>query len=162
MTAEGILVVADEYVAGESLGNDYLAGPVWHLAYDRNRSQSGSQKRNWFAASALDHAWWQEKQWRVVCYIHDDGKLKYGAIKQAHSQDTGANLTTYAFRPIAASKPERFLSVFVPHDESESTGDVIGRIKTQVTPEGTLVAAIRRTTVTMTSEGDWHVSRSSD
>ena len=49
LTAEGYLAVADSYIPGKELNDDYLAGPVWHLGIDEQTTE-GKQKRNWFDA----------------------------------------------------------------------------------------------------------------
>ncbi len=158
LTAEGCLVVADQFTGGESLGRDYLAGPVWHLGVDENTA-TGHRERNWFDAPALDRAWWQTDAPRVVLYFHDDRKCKFGTLRQSHSQDVGPSVTTFASRPINAGRSEHFLSVFFPHPQAKSPREVASQIKTTVAKEGSFQAAVGSATVTIKTDGSWSVVR---
>ena len=115
LTAEGYLIVADEYRVGKALGQAYHAGPVWHLARDEGR-KPGRQDENWFAAPAFAQAWWQKEKQGVAVVVHDHRDMVFGTINQSRSQDLDPNTTAYAYRPIAAGQTERFLSVLVPHE----------------------------------------------
>ena len=158
LTSEGYLVVADEYTPSRALGDDYQAGPVWHLAIDA-ATLSDSQDGNWFDAPALDQASWQKMPLRLVLYIHNDGVLKYGSLHQSHSQDSDPNVTTFGYRPVTGGQTARFLSVFVPYETHERHREVISRLKTVITESGSFVALIDKTTVRIQRHGGWSVSR---
>ena len=157
LTAEGCLVIADEYVPGNQLGEDYQAGPVWHLAPEAGVA-AGPSKRNWFDSPAIDRAWWQKEAIRVLLLFHDDGVLQYGSLKQAQSQDTDPNVTIFGFRPIKARRPERFLSVLVPHGPASSSDRVAAGIKTAITDSGVFTASISGVKVRI-GDGAWSVRR---
>jgi hypothetical protein len=159
LTAEGYLVVADQYVGGESIGSVCLAGPVWHLAID-DATFTGAQEVNWFDAPPLDQAWWQRDKRRVVLYFHNDGKCNFGSLRQSVSQDLGSpNVTTFAHRPIAGGAKERFLSMFVPHDQKTPANEVVSQLKTRITETGSSEATIDKVTVKINGDGTWSVSR---
>lgn len=159
LTHDGIFIVADEYVGGEKLKDQYNAGPVWHLAI--GQEPAGSSKRNWFDAPALDHAWWQKDNKRVLLYFHPDphGKTRFGSVQQSHSQDVQANRTTFAFRPIQAGKAERFLSVFIPHPEKSLPESIAATIHTELEPDGNFRITHDRLTVNVHPSGIWDVKR---
>ena len=156
LTSEGYFVVADEYIPSEKLNDDYVAGPVWHLALGE-RKVFGRQERNWFDAPAFDRAWWQKKKMRVLAYIHDDDELTFGTLQQRHSQDTDANVTAFAYRQVRSGRPERFLSVFIPHEAKDVAAELAAAVETSVTGSGHYVAKIRKTTVTIKPDGKWSV-----
>ena len=158
LTAEGYLVVADSYVPGKTLNDDYLAGPVWHLGIDE-QTTAGKQKKNWFDAPALDQTWWQKKKMRVVLHLHDDGKMNFGSLKQTHSQDGLPNMTTFGYRPVRSGKTERFLSVFVPHPVSKDPEAIAKTIRTSIIDTGTYAAVIGETRISIHSDGKWSVRR---
>lgn len=159
LTAEGYLVVADEYIGGTELGEDYLAGPVWHLGVD-DRTTLGAQKKNWFSGPALDRAWWQAKEARrVIAFVHDDGVSEYGTVRQSNSQDTGANITVFGYRPIKSGRTERFLSVFLPYSAAKAPKDVAGEINTKIGLRGTFVTDVAGVKVRMWRDGRWSVVR---
>ena len=157
LTAEGCLVVADEYLPGKPLGGDYQAGPVWHLAPEPG-AVAGRSERNWFDAPAIDRAWWQQDAIRVLLFFHDDGLLEYGSLKQTQSQDTDPNVTVFAFRPVKAGKRERFLSVLVPHGPDSPAAGVAAKVQTSITKEGVFKATISGVKVRI-GEGKWSVGR---
>ena len=157
LTAEGYLIVADEYQVGQALGQDYHAGPVWHLARVEGQSV-GRQSRNWFAAPAFAHAWWQKQIMGVVVYIHDHKQLVYGTINQNCSQDLDVNTTSYAYRPIKAGKTERFLSVLLPHRLSTPAGAVVRGVRTVIS-KGKFSASIGGVKVELGKKGNWSVTR---
>jgi len=157
LTAEGYLIVADEYQVGQALGQDYHAGPVWHLARVEGQSV-GRQSRNWFAAPAFAHAWWQKQIMGVVVYIHDHKQLVYGTINQNCSQDLDVNTTSYAYRPIKAGKTERFLSVLIPHRLSTPAGAVVRGVRTAIS-KGKFSASIGGVKVELGKKGNWSVTR---
>ena len=157
LTAEGCLVVADEYLPGKPLGSNYQAGPVWHLAPNPG-AEAGRSERNWFDAPAIDRAWWQEDAIGVLLFFHDDGVLEYGSLKQTHSQDTDPNVTVFAFRPIKAGKRERFLSVLVPHGSGSPATEVAAKVRTSITDQGVFTATISGVKVRI-ADGEWSVGR---
>ena len=158
LTTEGALVVADEYVGGDAMGTEYRAGPVWHLGVDQHTTE-GARKRNWFDAPALDHAWWQDEQQRVLLYFHDDGGHEFGSLRQSNSQDLRSpNITTFAYRAIEGGTTERFLSVFVPYGKGNSARAVASRLRTSI-DNGTFVATLGSATATIESDGTWRVKR---
>ena len=157
LTAEGCLVIADEYVPGKQLGDDYQAGPVWHLAPEAG-VVAGPSERNWFDAPALDRAWWQEDAIRVLLFFHDDGVLEFGSLKQAQSQDTDPNVTVFALRPVKAGNPERFLSVLVPHGSDSPAAEVAAKVQTSITDQGVFNATIAGVKIRI-GDGKWSVGR---
>jgi hypothetical protein len=165
LTREGILVVADHYVGGEGLGEDYVAGPVWHLAVSEKSGESSDaikiveQKENWFDAPAFAHAWWQGEKVRVLLRIHQDGPLKFGRVRQRHSQDSDPNITCFAWRPITRGKEARFLSVFLPYLSGENPSALSAAIKTEVTPSGEWIAQLRGIKIRIEKDGQWSVVR---
>ncbi len=158
LTAGGYLVVADEYKVGQTLGQKYHAGPVWHLARVDGR-KVGRQKDNWFGAPSFAQAWWQKEKQGVTLVIHDHRHMVFGTINQSHSQDLDPNTTAYAYRPIEAGRTERFLSVLVPHELSTSAGTVFRRVKTTVSKKGRFTAKVGDVMVEMNRMGNWTVSR---
>ena len=159
LSREGHLVVADTFTGGKNLDGDYHAGPVWHLGTD-DRVVTRGQVTDWFSAPALDQAWWQEDERRVVLRFHDDHRSRFGAHRQSTSQDIRSELlTTFAYRPIQAGQPERFLSVFVPHRSQERPEAVAASIKTALTDHGSCTATIGTTRITIHANGAWSVAR---
>ena len=158
LTAEGCLVIADEYVPGKQLGDDYQAGPVWHLAPEAGVA-AGPSERNWFDAPALDRAWWQKEAIRVLLLFHDDGVLQYGSLRQVQSQDTDPNVTVFAFRPVEAGRTERFLSVLVPHGSDASAGQVASQVETSITDPGVFTVTLANQVSVRIEKGKWSVGR---
>ena len=158
LTAEGYLVVADEYVVGQALGQAYHAGPVWHLARDEGR-KPGLQDENWFGAPAFAQAWWQKEKQGVAVVVHDHRDMVFGTINQSRSQDLDPNTTAYAYRPIAAGQTERFLSVLVPHELKTPAGAVVRGVKTAVNKKGRYTATVGDVIVVLNHKGNWSVSR---
>ena len=158
LTVEGYLVVADEYQAGQALGQAYHAGPVWHLARVEGR-KPGRQDKNWFGAPAFAQAWWQKEKMGVAVVVHDHREMVFGTINQSCSQDLDLNTTAYAYRPIEAGRTERFLSVLVPHKLSAPPGSVVSRVTTAISKKGRFVASMGGVTVKMDRKGNWSVSR---
>ena len=161
LTREGYLVVADEFTAGGSLGADYLAGPVWHLAVDDEDTsvELTPQTKNSFDAPAFAHAWWQNQPVRVHLHIHQDGNTNFGSIRQRHSQDTDANRTCFAWRPVQSGQTGRFLSILVPYPEDRTTSSLASSTETSLSPSGHWQANIKGTAVTIGPDGTWDVSR---
>ena len=158
LTAEGYLVVADEYRVGQTLGQAYHAGPVWHLAREEGR-KPGRQDENWFGAPAFAQAWWQNEKQGVAVVVHDHRDMVFGTINQSRSQDLDPNTTAYAYRPIAAGQTERFLSVLVPHELKTPAGAVVRGVKTAVNKKGRYTATVGDVTVVLNHKGNWSVSR---
>ena len=161
LTHEGYLVVADEYVAGKTLGNNYQAGPLWHLAAtaDDTNKELSPQEENWFDAPAFAHAWWKKDKVRVLLHVHQVGSTHFGRIRQRNSQDTDPNTTCFAWRPIQHGRPERFLSVLVPHVEKVHPPLLTKAIQTQVTKSGDSSVRLNGTSVRIPADGNWSVSR---
>ena len=158
LTAEGYLIVADEYQVGQALGRDYHAGPVWHLARVEGR-KPGRQEENWFVAPAFAQAWWQKEKMSVAVYIHDHRQMVYGTVNQNCSQDLDLNTTAYAYRLIEAGKTERFLSVLIPHKLSTPSGEVVRGVKTSISKKGKYAAVIGGLNIEMGRNGNWSVNR---
>ena len=158
LTAEGYLIVADEYQVGQALGRDYHAGPVWHLARVEGR-KPGRQEENWFIAPAFAQAWWQKEKMSVAVYIHDHRRMVYGTVNQNCSQDLDLNTTAYAYRLIEAGKTERFLSVLIPHKLSTPSGEVVRGVKTSISKKGKYSAFIGGLNIEMGRNGNWSVNR---
>ena len=159
LTAEGYLVVVDTYVGGAAIGEGYQGGPVWHLA--RNKGQTdGPSKWNWFDAPALDYAWWQNERHRVVLYLHNDGKVKFGSKMQTRSQDIpNESMTAFAHKSVSAKEPAFFLSVLVPHRPDAPPEKVAKTVTTRVDDKGNAAAAIGPVRVTVNADGAWTVQR---
>lgn len=158
LTAEGYLIVADEYRVGQALGQAYHAGPVWHLAREEGR-KLGRQDENWFGAPAFAQAWWQKEKQGVAVVVHDHRDMVFGTINQSRSQDLDPNTTAYAYRPIAAGQTERFLSVLVPHELKTPAGAVVRGVKTAVNKKGRYTSTVGDMTVVLNHKGNWSVSR---
>ena len=123
LTREGHFVVMDKYRGSESLGDEYLAGPVWHLGFEEVM-KSGGQEENWFDVPPLDNAWWKKGKSRLLLIMYPHEKSQYGKLKQSNSQDTGPNITVFSNRSIRALRDEYFLSVFVPYDLPQHSSDI--------------------------------------
>jgi hypothetical protein len=119
---------------------------------------AGLSERNWFAAPAFDLAWWQQDSIQVVLLFHDDGVLQYGSLKQTHSQDTDPNVTVFAFRPVKAGNPERFLSVLIPHGSDSPAAGVAAKVQSSITKEGVFTATIAGVRIRI-GDGKWSVER---
>ena len=158
LTTEGYLIVADEYKGGESLGTDYLAGPIWHLAKVEGKA-TGSQEKNWFAAPAIDRAWWQKKEVGVTVCIHDNGNLKFGSVQQSKSQDVDPNTTVFAYRPITVGKTELFLSILVPYCLAKCPEGVVDGIKSVIKQSKTFIVFVNGVRVVIEIDGSWSVNR---
>ena len=162
LTREGYLVVADEYAAGKALGADYVAGPVWHLAVSGESDEAtewSTQSENWFDAPAFAHAWWQKEKLRLFLYLHQDAAMKFGTVRQQHSQDTDPNITCFGWRSIRHGISERFLSVLVPHTLPETPNAIASMIETQVTDSNGYNAQIQGTNIHIRPNGNWTVVR---
>jgi hypothetical protein len=161
LTREGNLIVADEYTAGSALGRNYHAGPVWHLAPQKEQ-RDGEQKENWFDARAFEHAWWQEKGYRLLLTIHQDGAMRFGRLKQRSSQDLAPNVTVYGHRPVEAGQTVQFLSLFSPWEDNgfPVTGSgAITRIAEGTTTARWTSGRGRFVTVEIRADGTWNVTR---
>ena len=158
LTAEGYLVVADEYRVGQALGQAYHAGPVWHLAREEGR-KPGRQDKNWFGAPAFAQAWWQKEKMGVAVHIHDHRNMVFGTINQRCSQDLDLNTTAYAYRPIEAGRTEQFLSVLVPHKLTTPARVLVRGVKTSVSKKGRFVATVGGVKIEMDRKGNWSVRR---
>ena len=159
LTAEGYLVVLDRYVGGVALGDGYHAGPLWHIACNKDQTDGPSEK-NWFDAPAFDYAWWQSEAPRMVVYLHDDGEVKFGSKMQTTSQDVqGASLTTFAYKPVSAAKPAFFLTVLVPYVPDVLPTEVAKTITTRVDKSGNCTASVGKVNVSITADGTWEVAR---
>jgi len=158
LTREGYLVVRDQFVGGSVLGADYQAGPVWHLSSD-GEVPSGRQQQNWFDAPALEHAWWQKQEKRVVLYFHPTAEQRYGVLKQSHSQDVDPHVNHYACRAVSAGEPAYFVSVLVPYSAADPTARIVAGITTRVDGKGNVVASIGATHVTIGGSRSWTVKR---
>lgn len=154
LSREGFLVVADEYTPAQSMGSEYHAGPVWHLALEDGQ-EYGVRQQPWFDAPAFDHAWWQSSKWRVRLVHHQQKKLVVGSSRLPTSQDLDPNMTTYAYKPVHGGETARFLSVFVPHHE-KSPQPAIGNT---ITPRGASRVEIELTSIEIGPEGSWKVLR---
>ncbi|MEM7233553.1 MAG: hypothetical protein AAF517_15355 [Planctomycetota bacterium] len=164
LTKEGYLVVLDQFVGGTSLGTEYLAGPVWHLAAPEAKNlKDGSAplpgQDNWLDAPAFAHAWWQKEKIRVLLYYHQSGTLKFGQLRQRNSQDADPNVTCFASRPIEAGREERFLSVLVPHAASVGGGEVAKTVRTRLSESGDADVRIGDIRVSIENDGSWSVKR---
>lgn len=164
LTAEGYLVVADDYLGAEILGENYRGGPVWHLALDEDspdqRNEEASVSRNWFEAPAFDQAWWRQGQPRVLLLFHEAPGDEFGSIEQSSSQDIRQrSRTTYAHRGLVGGKHERFLSVFLPHDSKETVATMAEEVLTEVSQDGTSSVEFGGVHVTIRQGGLWSVSR---
>ncbi len=166
LTRDGYLVVADQYVGGDVLGNEYVAGPLWHLAVsDDGGGETAAarnpaiQEENWFDAPAFAQAWWQEEKIRLLLYFHRDGAMKFGKVRQRHSQDTDPNFTCFGWRPVRSGKAERFLSVLVPHLSAEDPRQLAAAIETRVSESGDCTVCVKGTKISIKVDGTWAVLR---
>ncbi len=163
LTREGYLIIADTYIGGETLADDFAAGPVWHLAHPDKETDTTNtpitQQANWFDAPAFAHAWWQKEKLRVLLYLHQDGNMKFGSVAQRHSQDTDPNITCFGWRSIKPGTPERFLSVIIPHTDTEDANTLAATIETAITEGDGYQTRIEGTTINISIEGRWSVTR---
>jgi hypothetical protein len=83
--------------------------------------------------------------------------MKFGKLRQQHSQDTDPNITCFGWRPIRHGKIERFLSVLVPHPQEENPRALAAAIETRVTELGDCSARIKETHISIKSDGAWTV-----
>ena len=135
-----------------------MAGPIWHLAKVEGET-TGLQEKNWFAAPAIDRAWWQKREIGVTVYIHNDGTLKFGSVQQSQSQDVDPNTTVFAYGPISAGKPELFLSILVPYCLAKCPETVVGNIKSVIKQSRTFITVVDGVQVVIESNGGWYVER---
>lgn len=159
LTAEGYLVVLDRYTGGATLGDGYHAGPLWHVACDKDQT-GGPSEKDWFDAPAFDYAWWQSEALRMVVRFHDDGEVRFGSKRQTTSQDIRADsLTVFAYKPITAAEPALFLSVLAPYPPDELPAEVANTITTRVNKSGNGKATIGNVNVSINADGTWNVTR---
>jgi len=168
LTAEGILVVRDVYLAGKD-ADGYSVGPNWILSAEGEFDSDNAHKpyppthdgkQNWFDAPGYDHAWWQSNPKRMTLYIHPEENRTYGQMQHKSSPDIHHYCnSSYVKANAKAGKLEVFLSVLVPHDKSEKGEDVVKRIKTNVDKDGNATATIGKVKVTIDIDGEWNVTR---
>ena len=158
LTREGFFVVLDRYKGGEVLGEEYSAGPVWHVGFDEPIKE-GSQTESWFDFPPLDNAWWKKKKSRALLIAHPHPKAKYGRVKQRNSQDTSPNVTVYSYRPISATNDEYFLNVFIPYDLPVDTTFIVKKTKTHLDSMGRAEVALGHADIKILIDKSWSVSR---
>ena len=163
LTRDGVLVVADRFMGGEELADQYLGGPVWHLGVDEGRV-GGRRGKAWFDAPALDRAWWQTRVRRVVLILSggpDEGaELTCDAVRMTHSQDTQPHVTAYSYRPIKSGRWERFVSVFVPYDGNERPETIVEEVAIEAGGEGEIEVNTFGTSIFFRPYESWAVQRS--
>ena len=108
---------------------------------------------------ANGQAWWQKKEIGVTVYIHDDGNLKFGSVQQNESQDIDPNTTTFAYRPIAAGRTERFLSVLVPYSLAKRPEEIVDDIESAIKHSGTFITFVGDVRIAIKNDGVWSVKR---
>ena len=158
LTREGHFVVMDKYRGSESLGNEYLAGPVWHLGFEETM-ESGGQKENWLDVPPLDNAWWKRGKSRLLLIMYPHENSQYGKLKQSNSQDTGPNITAFSYRPIRGLRDEYFLSVFVPYDLPQDPSDIRKRTHMQMDKNGSYEVTFDGQGIRVLLGEKWSVSR---
>jgi len=158
LTSEGFFVVMDKYRGSEILENEYQAGPVWHLGYEKSMI-SGDQKESWFDAPPIDNAWWKKGKSRLLLVTHSPRKSQHGTLKQSHSQDTGENITVFSYRPIRALRDEFFLSVFVPYDLPQDPSDIREKTTIQMNDKGSYGVTFDSEGVKVLIGETWSVTR---
>ena len=138
----------------------YRAAPCWLLRAEGDAQSGGADDRNWFAAPAWDHAWWQTKKKRVLLYLHPGKGLTLGQAKHAASQDIGGSVhSSFARATIQAGKRQVWLSVLVPFNEGEDAAAVAKKIKTAVDGKGNAEARMGNVEVSIHDGGHWSVRR---
>ena len=156
LTAEGILVVRDEYEPCRDV-DGYQASPCWLLMAEGEVSPAG---RNWFDAPAREHAWWQDQKKRVLLYLHPGKGLSIGQVAHRASQDIGgATHNAFARAVVRAGKPQVWLSVLVPFNEGLDAAEAARKIRTSVDEKGSASATVGRLKVTIGEDGAWSVKR---
>jgi len=128
------------------------------LAYEDSMS-SGVQKENWFDAPPIDNAWWKKGKSRILLITHSPQKAQYGKLKQSHSQDTGANITVFSYRPIQSLRDEFFLSVFVPYDLPQDPSDIREKTIIQMNDNGSYEVTFDSEGVRVLIGETWSVTR---
>jgi len=83
--------------------------------------------------------------------------MRFGRIRQPHSQDADPNITCFGWRPILHGKTERFLSVLVPHAQGENPRALAAAIETRVTEAGDYTARVNGTNISIKADGAWTV-----
>ena len=158
LTAEGILVVRDEYEPCRDV-DGYQASPCWLLMAE---GEIGAEDRNWFDAPARDHAWWQKQKKRVLLYLHPGEGLSIGQVAHRASQDIGgATHNAFARAVVRAGQPQVWLSVLVPFNEGGDAAELARKIRTSVDEKGSASVTVGRLKVTIGEDGAWSVKRQS-
>ena len=158
LSKEGVFVVLDKYKGSSVIGNDYNAGPVWHVGYDEP-VKDGKQNDNWFDVPPLDNAWWKKRESRLLILCHPNPNMKYGRIKQRNSQDTSPNVTAYSYRSVEALKNEYFLTIFVPYDLPFDKSLILENTESNITNEGVAEVNLKYKNIKVSLGDSWSVSR---
>ncbi|HUS90428.1 MAG TPA: hypothetical protein VM695_01215 [Phycisphaerae bacterium] len=178
LTAEGVLVVADRYTPGPD-ADGYQAGPVWLLRAEgrwtegkqdngrawwkfQNDPPAHDGRRNWFDAPPYDHAWWQTQPKRLLVYVHHEPGQTYGQLQHESSPDISRDFRTnssFARAIVRAGQTKVFLSVLVPHNESEPAAGVAAQVRTSLDADGSCEATIGGIRVSVSANGEWRVRR---
>ena len=156
LTAEGHLIVRDEYLPGLDV-DGFQAAPCWLL---RGEGEAETASRNWYDAPAMDHAWWQTQKKRVLLYMHPGDCLAFGQVEHNASQDIGGKIhSTFAKAILKAGKPQIWLSVLQPFNEGTDPKTIVARINTKVDSKGSTEAEMRGMKISIQADGTWSVNR---
>ena len=157
LTAEGYLVVRDEYLPGPDVDR-FQAAPNWML---KDRGDSPNAKRHWYDAPAMSHAWWQTQRKRVLLYMHPDRTLEFGQVAHGASQDLGYGKLRSSFGKaiLRDGKKQFWLAVLRPFNEGVHPRRVAALIQTKLTKNGQVLASIGSVTVNIKPDGEWFVAR---
>jgi hypothetical protein len=161
LTQEGYLVVRDVYQSGK-VTDGYQVGPCWQCKGEGELARH-PPNRNWFDAPAWDYAWWQNQTKRLLVCVHDAEGQSYYVARHPTSADISRSIPTDGFAAAAtvkAGEPRVFLTVLVPHDDTENAEAVVARIKTRKDRSGNCLAAIGNVTVSIQAGGIWSSVRS--
>jgi len=175
LTQEGYLVVRDVYEPGKDV-DGWQAGPCWLLSPESGWKEDDQPDRgpaehdahqNWFDAPAWDYAWWQNREKRVLLYIHPAEDKTFGVSQHDTSADISRAMgfeyyptqNCYAKAIVEDGEPEFFLSVLVPHDAKEKAENILESINTSVDGDGNANATIGNVEVRIDADGRWSVKR---
>jgi hypothetical protein len=107
----------------------------------------------------------QNQTKRLLVCVHDAEGQSYYVARHPTSADISRSIPTNGFAAAAivkAGEPKVFLTVVVPHDDTENTETVVSRIKTKTRKDrsGNCIAVIGNVTVSIQADGTWNSARS--
>ncbi len=173
LTCEGILVIRDDLLPGESV-DGYKAGPLWSSPRASLAEELGGGENCWnFKGGCFTSADPEDENAYaadlLVCYGKAQGQ-RCGAKrvgKNARRFATAAKgwLVTYSCETLKAGKPVTFLTVLAPHPRDVS-GEALANAIQSTVEDGEVTVSLthKGESVNMTfgkENGDWSVVRKS-